>query len=173
MRYLEVADLAKITELATAAAAAKGPDYFAWKNPPVVGEDGRITHSSGWGDAAVTKEITPAEALGVMEEKLNGAYSERLLLTVAYITSAVKAGVKVAFLQKAKEPGLPFKADGWVVVSVGTYPMFHVAPSDLALGDLAEAGLVNIVPEGSAEDAEHGWTLCLRPMRWLKLPGCH
>ena len=157
MKIITERDLATLVKIAKAACAARGPEFYAWRNAPVASTDGRITHTSGWGDSAQTREVTAAEALDICKAKLDGAYGERFMLTVAYVVSAVRSGVRVALLQLQKEPGIPFDATGWVVVSVNGYPMFHVAPEDLPLGEVEKAGMINLVLEGSEDANAHGW----------------
>lgn len=156
VRYLTESDLGTLVGIAKAAAAAKGADFYSWKNPPEL-KAGRLVQSQGWGDQANDVEVSVEQALAIDKAKLDGAYGERFLLTVAYIIAAVKRGVRVALLQKLAEPGLPFDATGWVVVSVNGYPMFHVAPWDLPMADLNTAGLVTVIGENSPEAQEHGW----------------
>jgi hypothetical protein len=155
-RYLTRADLAAFAKIALEGAEQHGPDYFAWRNAPVV-KDGALTVQIGWGEKAESKEISAQEALDIGEAKLNGAYSERWLLSAAYIISAVTNGHKVALLQKTEEQGTPFDAAGWVVVSVNGYPMFHISPKDLPMAELAEAGLVSVVQKDSDEAKTHDW----------------
>lgn len=140
---------AKILQgIALEAAQAKGADFYGWKNSPEV-KDRELTIDG--------KLATLEAGQGRWKEKLDCAYAERFLLTVAYITAAVEKGVEVCLLQKQEEPGLPFDAKGWVLVSIGTYPMFHIAPWDLPMTKLEQEGLVNLVVKGSEEDQRHAW----------------
>lgn len=156
VRYLTSTDVAILTELAIEVAAMKGADYYGWRNAPTY-EDGRFTHTTGWGADAQTRDVTPQEALEIYKQKLDGAYSERALMTIAAIAGLVEQGHRVALLQVAKEPALPFDGNGWIVVSINGYPMFHLSPSDLPLREVDSRGLISVIVEGSADAEFHAW----------------
>lgn len=156
VKHLSSSDVHTLAEIAASAAAQHGAEFYGWKNAPQYA-DGKFQHSSGWGDSATTTEISPTQALAIYEAKLNGAYGERFLLTVATVSSLVEKGHKVALLQLQDEPGVPFDAKGWVVISVNGYPLFHVSPDDLPMEKVAEAGIVSLVEKGTPTAEEHGW----------------
>ena len=156
VRYLSSQSVNEFLEIALAAAAKKGAEFYGWKNAPTY-KNGGFSHSSGWGESTKTSEVSPQRALDIYQEKLDGAYGERFLLMAAAIPGLVSNGHKVAFLQLQKEEGVPFDATGWIVISVNGYPLFHIAPTDLPMAEMNEKGLVNLIVEGSAEAKEHEW----------------
>ena len=166
VRYLTEEDLATLVGIAKAAAEAKRPEFYAWRNAPECRADAR-TAAVQSGDCemrlfhrdsnGVEREIGIEQALAIDTTKLDGAYGERFLLSVAYIIAAVKAGIQVALLQVLDEPGLPFDAAGWIVVSVNGHPMFHIALRDLPMADVDAAGLVTVIAKHTPEAIEHGW----------------
>jgi len=154
---LNIEQLKQLAVIVKAAVVEKGVDFYGWRNAPVVDEAGRLTHSSGWGDSATTTEITIQRALDIDKEKLNGAYGERFVLSVAVAIAAAKHGHEVALIQKQSEPGLPFDASGWLILAIDGHPLFHVAPHDLATQAANDAGLVTLVADGSPEAEHFGW----------------
>ena len=157
VRYLTNADSSTLINIACAAAQAKGPGFYAWRESPKFDEStGKWTHETGWGASKETREIGGTEVAEIFGDKLNGAYGERLMLTVALVVSLVARGHKVAILSK-REEGTPFDPEGWLVLSIDQFPYFHLAPWDLPTAELGAAGLVSHVVPGSAEEAEHDW----------------
>lgn len=116
----------------------RGPEFYAWINAPEASADGKLTHSSGWGDSAQTREVSGVEALGIMKKKLNGAYGERFVTSLGMVAALIANGYAVRFVQFRKEPGLPFDTAGWTVMVVESMPLFHVSPDDLHLADVAD-----------------------------------
>jgi hypothetical protein len=153
-KLLTTDDVKTLSRIATDAIAGRGADFYGWRNAPTY-EDGKFFHVAGWG--AKPSEISPERALQINQEKLDGAYGERFALTVALLGPLVERGVQVALLQVQKEEGLPFNAQGWVVVSINGFPLFHISPTDLPLAKVKDAGLVTVVTEGSPEAKVHGW----------------
>jgi len=154
--YLNLSNLTVLFSIVKSEIARKGADFYGWKNAPEV-KDGKLMHSSGWGDNVTTTEVSAQEALNIYEGKLNGAYGERFVITMALLAGLVRQGKKVALLQIQKEEGIPFNAEGWVVASIEGFPMFHLAPWDLPMAEVEAAGLITLVTEGSEEAKIHGW----------------
>lgn len=127
---------------------ANGPDFYGWKNDPTIEPDGTITQSVGWGEAATKQTLEPSVAFEIFKAKLNGAYGERFLNTLGMLQALIAKGKRVAILQKA-EKGLPFDAEGWIVICVEGYPLFHVAPWDLPMAEIQS--IVNVVNEGTPQ----------------------
>lgn len=144
LKFLTLANISVLFVAAIKRLEANGPAFYGWKNDPAYAEDGSIIIDGA--------SATPTAANDRMKEKLNGAYGERFLTTLGFIHALIAKGKKVAILQKA-EKGLPFNADGWVILCIEGYPMFHVAPWDLPMGEISE--LVSLVSEGTEE---YSWT---------------
>lgn len=155
-RYLKVSDLEGLITLVKLAISKKGADFYGWKNSPEV-RDGALVHTSGFGSDTKTEKVSIEEALDIFKSKLDGAYGERFALTMATICGLVRQGRKVALLQIQKEEGTPFNAEGWLVVSIEGFPLFHIAPWDLPMAEVEKAGLVTLVKEGSEEAQVHAW----------------
>lgn len=154
---LNLEQLKTLAAIVKAAVVQKGADFYGWRNAPVADETGHLTHSSGWGESVTTREITVQEALAVDQAKLDGAYGERFVLSVAVAIAAAKNGHEVALIQKQSEPGVPFDATGWLILAIDGHPLFHVAPHDLATEAANEAGLVQLVEDSSLEAEHFGW----------------
>jgi hypothetical protein len=152
LRFLKSADLSLLFSAAVKRLTENGPDFYGWKNDPTLQEDGSVTQSQGWGADAKDIPVGVEGGFGIFKAKLDGAYAERFLNMLGMISALVSAGKRVAILQKA-EKGLPFNADGWVIVCIEGYPMFHVAPHDLPMGEIET--LVSLVQEGAEE---YQWT---------------
>lgn len=88
----------------------------------------------------------------IMKEKLNGAYTERFVMTVLALKSLIM-GHNMVHLCQIKNENTPFDANGWVVVCVDDYPMFHISPSDLNMNDIKE--IVNVIDD--KEDHPFKW----------------
>jgi len=157
MNYLNLDNLKNLFIIVKQEIEKKGAGFYSWVNAPQVNEDGAITHSSGWGEKQVTKEVSTKEAFEIYESKLNGAYGERFAITMALLAGLVRQGKKIALLQLQKEEGTPFDATGWVVLSIEGYPMFHLAPWDLPMDEVNKAGLLNVIAENSSEAMEHNY----------------
>lgn len=147
---LNLQQFGRITAAAQKVAAERGPSYYAWVNAPEASADGKITHTSGWGDSVTTREVSPAEGLSIYKAKLDGAYGERFVVSLGTLAALIVNGYAVRFVQFAKEPGVPFDATGWTVMVIETMPIFHVSPDDLRLADVAD--IVEILPDNSAPD---------------------
>lgn len=146
-RKLDMENFSRIAEAAQKVVAEKGQDFFAWKNAPEITEDGKITHSEGWGDQAVTREVSNKEALDIMNQKLNGAYGERFITSLGTVAALIANGYNVRFVQFRSEPGVPFNASGWTVMVVEGMPIFHISPEDLKLADVED--LVEILDDNA------------------------
>lgn len=167
IHYVTHKDFPTLTAIALQAAEARGTEFYSWKNPPVYDrERGVFTHTTGWGDSQQTREISPQEALEVYKSKLDCAYGERFLLTISAVRALLNAGCTVALLQLTKEPGIPFDANGWIVVSVNGYPMFHISPNDLPLQAVQDAGLISVLHDDSPAAKEHGWKGTNKPQEF-------
>ena len=116
-------------------AAARGQDYYGWKNAPEADANGTLTHTNGEG---ITRLVSGPEALEVMKGKINGAYGERFITSLSTIAALIRNGYDVRFVQFNNEPGIPFDAAGWTVLIVETMPIFHISPDDLRLEDVAD-----------------------------------
>ena len=147
---LNIEQFGRIAAAAQKVVAERGASYYSWVNAPEASADGKITHSSGWGDSAVTHEVSGAEALGIYKQKLDGAYGERFVTSLGMVAALIVNGYNVRFVQFRKEPGVPFDASGWTVIVVETMPLFHVSPDDLRLADVAD--VVEILDDNSAPD---------------------
>lgn len=157
MKYLTLETLSALFTIVKEEIAKKGVGFYSWVNAPQVAEDGTITHSSGWGESAKIEKISVQKSFEVYESKLNGAYGERFAITMALLAGLIRQGKKIALLQLQKEEGTPFDASGWVVLSIEKHPAFHLAPWDLPMQKVADAGLLNLIVENSPEAAEHGY----------------
>lgn len=156
-KYLNNITVKVLMKIVKKEIARKGASFYGWVNAPTVQDNGVLTHTTGWGDNTITRKVSAKEAFEIYEGKLNGAYGERFALTMALIPSLIAKGKKVALLQIQKEEGLPFNAEGWLVLSIAGFPLFHLAPWDLPMDEVAKAGLVTLVAEGSEESNVHGW----------------
>ncbi len=157
MKYLTLETLSILFTIVKEEITKKGAAFYSWVNAPQVSEDGSITHTSGWGDSAKTEKISVEDAFKIYESKLNGAYGERFAITMALLAGLIRQGKKISLLQLQKEEGTPFDATGWVVLSIEGHPAFHLAPWDLPMQKVSDAGLLNLVAENSPEAAEHGY----------------
>ncbi len=135
-KYLSIDDLRTLAEVVKNEITRKGAGFYGWRNAPAA-------------------ELGRSEADKVWEEKLNGAYGERFALSVAVAVAAAQKGHKVALLQIQKEERLPFNAEGWLVLSLDGFPLFHLAPWDLLMTQVE--GLVTLITEGSPEAETHKW----------------
>lgn len=149
MAQLNLAQFTRIAQAAQAVVATRGPGYYGWVNAPEVGADGKLTHSSGWGSSATTREVTGAEALDIYKKKLDGAYGERFVTSLGLVAALIAQGYNVRFVQFRKEAGVPFDASGWTVIVVETMPLFHISPDDLRLTDVSD--VVEILDDNNAE----------------------
>ena len=140
----------RIAAAAQSVVATRGADYYGWVNAPEASADGKLTQTSGWGDSAKTLEISGAQALGVMKQKLDGAYGERFVTSLGVVAGLIANGYNVRFVQFRKEPGVPFDASGWTVIVVESMPLFHVSPDDLRLADVAD--VVEILDDNKSVD---------------------
>lgn len=147
---LNMEQFGRVAAAAQTVVAARGADYFGWVNAPEAKADGTLTHSSGWGDSAQTREISGAEALEIYKKKLDGAYGERFVTSLGMVAALITNGYAVRFVQFRKEPGVPFNASGWTVIVVESMPLFHVSPDDLRLGDVSD--VVEILDDNSAPE---------------------
>lgn len=146
LKFLNIDNLSILFAAAIKRLEANGPDFYGWKNDPTYAEDGSITVDG--------TSATPAAANDRMKSKLHGAYGERFLNTLGLVYALIAKGKKIAILQK-NEKGIPFDAEGWVIICIEGYPMFHVAPWDLPMAEIAE--LVSLVAEGTEEYAWTEW----------------
>ena len=126
----------------------------AWVDAPeVVG--GKLVHTSGYRDTAKTTEISVEEALAIYKKKVDGAYTERLLLFAAQLEAIVKNGYKVALIQNQGHDGAPFDSEGWLAIVVEGLPIYHIAPWDLNLNDVKD--LVTLIPPTESENELISW----------------
>jgi hypothetical protein len=142
-KYLTEDDLGTLAALCGDEFARKGESFYGWRDEPAA-------------------ELDRPAADVVWKAKLDGAYGERFALSMILAAALVRQGKKIALLQKSKEPGLPFDAAGWCIMSVQDctgvmHPIFHLAPWDLPMDKVAEAGLLTIVEPDSEEDRIHAW----------------
>lgn len=144
---LSMENFSRIARAAQSVVAERGQNFYAWVNAPEVTEDGKITHATGWGDSATNKEVSNKEALGIMNQKLNGAYGERFITSLGTVAALIANGYHVRFVQFRSEPGVPFNASGWTVMVVEGMPIFHISPEDLKLADVGD--LVEILDDNS------------------------
>ena len=124
-------------------------EKVAWVDPPKM-VDGKIMHTSGWGDSAHTREISPEEALAIDKKKLDGAYTERFQLFLSLLVPIVKNGYNVALIQHQAHDGAPFNSDGWLVIVVEGMPIYHISPEDLDASLIKE--FVTLIPQGEANN---------------------
>jgi len=137
--------------------AQNGNDYYAWRNSPELDDAGHFTHKVGPDNAVTAATITPQQAIETFRAKLDGVYGERCILAICSAIAAAKNGEEVALLQIHDQPGQPFKADGWLVLAIEGHQLFHFSPADLSLEKAHHAGLVTIVPKGSALERKFAW----------------
>lgn len=150
MLKLNKEGMARIAAAAQSVVAERGGDYYGWVNAPEASADGTLTHESGWGDDATTREISGVRALEIYKRKLDGAYGERFILSLGTVAALVANGYAVRFVQFQAEKGIPFDASGWTVMVVETMPIFHISPDDLRAADVAD--LVEVLPDNNADD---------------------
>lgn len=150
---LSLADFGRIATAAQSVVASRGAGYYGWVNPPIVADDGTITHTTGWGDSATTRAVTTAEAVAIMKAKLDGAYGERFIASLGTVAALIAQGYSVRLVQFRKEPGVPFDAAGWTVMVIETMPIFHVSPDDLRTTDIAD--LVEVLDDN--QDPTVSW----------------
>ena len=94
--------------------------------------------------------LNPTEAVEIFNQKINGAYAERFAMSIGTISALVANGYNCRIVQFQEETGIPFNANGWLVIVVETMPLFHVAPWDLDASKIAS--LVEVLTDNSAED---------------------
>src|SRR3989344_6104694 len=75
--------LRRLAEAAKVGIARRGVDFFAWRNAPEVDASVGFRHPSGWGESAITREVSAEEALPLNGAKPDGAHGERFALCVA------------------------------------------------------------------------------------------
>jgi len=148
MKNLTIETFGRIATAAQAIVAERGPSYYGWVNPPVVADDDTITHTTGWGDEAVTRTIDGPKAVEILKGKLDGAYGERFVCSLGTVAALIANGYSVRFVQFVAEEGTPFDATGWTVMVIETMPIFHVSPDDLRLADVAD--IVEILDDNQA-----------------------
>ena len=117
--------------------------------------DGKLVHTSGYGDTAKTAEVSVEEALAIYKKKVDGAYTERFLLFIGQLEAIIKNGYKVSLIQHQGSDGAPFDSEGWLVVVVETMPIYHIAPWDLDLKDVES--LVSLVSQSESENDLVRW----------------
>ncbi len=157
VKYITKSDLSILVNLASRQINEKKEGFFDWQDDPAI-EDGEFA-------------VGCKAAAKIYKAKLDGAYAERCAVTVGYIIGAVNAGLKVALLQKVKEPGLPFNAEGWVVVSICGYPIFHWAPWDFPMEAAQKEGLISLVEPNTRDDTVHAWKNTNKPKELTMLLG--
>jgi hypothetical protein len=147
---MKIEDLGRVAAAAQKVVSRRGQDFYGWVNSPEAQANGKITHTAGWGDQAVTCEVSGAEALEIMKAKINGAYGERFICSLGTIAALIANGYSVRFVQFQTEPGVPFDAKGWTVMIVETMPIFHISPDDLRLADVAD--IVEMLNDSKTSD---------------------
>jgi len=85
---------------------SKDENYFKWKDDPSLNK-------------------TKQDIFDTFKEKLNCAYTERLVMVMCYCINLINKGGNVAFVKKEN--------DDWVVVCIDTNPVFHISPDDIPL----------------------------------------
>jgi SMODS-associating 4TM effector domain len=146
---LSVDQLMTLAQLVKEQVQCKDQAYFAWRDAPVIDSEGLIVGKVSDDAPESTAGISTQRALDIYKAKLDGAYSERFVLSVCTAIAAAERGREVALLQFAKEPNVPFDATGWLVLTVDGHPLFHLSPTDLPTAKANEAGLVTVVPQDS------------------------
>lgn len=147
---LDSEQLGRIAAAAQKVVVEHGQGFYGWVNSPEAQTDGKITHTNGWGDQAVTREVSGVEAIEIMKRKLNGAYGERFICSLGTVAALIANGYNVRFVQFQTEPGVPFDAKGWTVMVIETMPIFHISPDDLRLVDVADT--VEMLDDSKAPD---------------------
>jgi hypothetical protein len=140
----------KIASAALTKVASNGADFYGWKNAPQVDEAGNWTQEQGWGGDAKQVSVTPTEAVGIFEAKINGAYGERFVMSLGTISALIANGYSVRMVQFQEEVGAPFDATGWTVIVIETMPIFHIAPWDLDASELSD--VVEVLQNNEAPD---------------------
>jgi hypothetical protein len=153
---LNLEQVETLSQIVRNAIKKKGNDFYAWRNSPKI-KEGKFVHSTGWGDDEKIIGIEPDEAIKVFEEKLNGAYGERFVLSIAVAIAAVKKGKEVSLLQIPEEKGTAFDPEGWLVLGIEGHPIFHIAPWDLPLQEVYNSGLISVIQPGSDEAKKWEW----------------
>lgn len=131
-------------------------EKVAWVNPPKM-VDGKLVHTSGWGNSAQTREISSKEALDIDKRKLDGAYTERCQLFLSLLVPIVKNGYNVALIQYQAHDGAPFNSDGWLVIVVEGMPIYHISPDDLDTSLIED--LVTLIPKGEENNDLICWKM--------------
>jgi len=140
----------KVAEAAIQAVNNNGVSFYSWVNAPVVEDNGIITHTTGWGDSAETRDVSGEEVLDIMTGKLNGAYGERLITSLGTVAALIMNGYFVRLVQFRREEGIPFEADGCTSIIIETMPVFHCEPHDLCLEGIED--LVEVLDSNKTED---------------------
>lgn len=146
LKYLSAKDT---KEIESAVMASYDVSQTNWIDAPEV-VNGKLVHTSGYGDTAKTAEVSVEEALAIYKKKVDGAYTERFLLFVGQLEAIIKNGYKVALIQHQGSDGAPFDSNGWLVAVVETLPIYHIAPWNLDLKDVES--LVSLVPQAESEN---------------------
>ena len=142
LRFLSVDDAKKVFKTFLASFTQ---EKVAWVNAPEF-IDGKLFHTSGWGQSAQTHEISTEEALAIDKRKVDGAYTERCQLFLTLIVPIVKNGYNVALIQHQNHDGAPFDSKVWMVIVVEGMPIYHISPEDLDTSLIEE--LVTLIPKG-------------------------
>ena len=140
----------RVVEAALKKVIDNGAGYYSWKNSPTTDNSGIWSQKQGWGNSAKKIKISAVEAAGIFEEKLNGAYGERFVMSLGTVAALIQNGYSVRLVQFQKETGVPFDANGWTVLVVETMPVFHISPDDLDASAIAD--VVEVLPDNEAPD---------------------
>lgn len=146
LKFLSVDDAKKVFEIFMATFTQ---EKVAWVNAPKFVE-GRLFHTSGWGNSAQTREISSEEALAIDKRKLDGTYTERCQLFLSLLVPIVKNGYNVALIQHQAHDGAPFNSEGRLVIVVEGMPIYHISPEDLDVSLLKE--LVTLIPQEEVDN---------------------
>ena len=146
LKFLSVDDAKKVFEIFMETFTQ---EKVAWVNAPEF-KEGKLFHTSGHGDSAQTREISPEEALAIDKKKLDGAYTERCQLLLSILIPIVENGYSVALIQHQAHDGAPFNSEGRLIVVVEGLPIYHISPEDLDVSLLEE--LVTLIPQEEVDN---------------------
>jgi len=147
---MNIQDFSKIATAVQKVITLRGANFYGWVNSPEAQADGKLYHTSGWGDQVTTREVSGIEACEILKKKLDGVYGERFVCSLGTVAALIANDYTVRFVQFRKEQGVPFDAQGWTVMVIESMPIFHVSPDDLCLADVAD--VVEILDDNSAPD---------------------
>ncbi len=144
-------DLKKIIAAAIKMAEKNGASYYNWQEPAIFhpGTE-NWTQKRGWGKNVKNVIVGHQEVEQIFNAKLDGAYGERLMMTLGLLVPLIDNGYNLRLVQFQEEVGVPFDANGWLALIVETMPVFHWSPGNLDASDLGS--IVELLEDNEAPD---------------------